>query len=168
MIYYPPPTIPRILALNSTGDIGGLSQIPVDSIYQAPITIFSVGKIGALTPNATRFLLPNFCESTDESFSAYVVPQDGNIDQLVCRVNIPPGAGDAVYIIVCLNGSMSALATSIVDTATYSTDLLNSIDVVRGDLITVNMITSTYCAAENLQVMLRHNTGAGASPTPPA
>ena len=89
MIYYPPPTIPRILALNSTGDIGGLSQIPVDSIYQAPITIFSVGKIGALTPNATRFLLPNFCESTDESFSAYVVPQDGNIGRtIICNYQI--------------------------------------------------------------------------------
>ena len=161
-----PPLTSRIVTVDSYGNTVGARQIDSSAVANVPITIFSVGKIGALTPNATRYLLPDFTESTDVNFSAYIVPQPGIIDQLVCKLSTAPGGGEWTEIVVFLNGNPTSLYTIIYDTDVFGINVSDTISVVQGDIIVVSSVTSEFCVAKDLQVMLRHNTGVY-SPAPP-
>lgn len=84
----------------------------------------------------TRYLFPFYDDSTAMTTAvSFPMPVAGTIDRLIVRHNLPGGNGNDVVYTLRVNGAPSALAVTLASTATQGSDLVNSIPVVVGDLI---------------------------------
>jgi hypothetical protein len=116
------------------------------------------GKVGIVTPNATRYLLPNYAQSTDEVFPVYIIPATGTISNLDAYCSTSPGFGDDIVLTVRINGVDSLLTVTLADTDQMVEDSVNVVAVSAGDIITVKSVTSATCAVADLFLIMRYNT----------
>jgi hypothetical protein len=117
----------------------------------------TTGKVGVVTPNTTRYLLSNFSQATTETFPIYQIPTSGTLSGLNTYCATPPGFGDDIVLTVRVNGIDTLLSVTISDTNQTSADIVNTIDVSSGDLITLKSVTSATCAVEDLFIIMRYN-----------
>jgi len=119
------------------------------------IDVITVGKIGIITPNAVRYLLPNFAEATTENFKAYIIEEDGYIDNLYVYADTAPGLGENINILIRVNETNTSLTTTLSNTNNYSSNLVNAVGVLNGDRITVRSTTSAGVNASDMHVVCR-------------
>jgi hypothetical protein len=124
-------------------------------VYDA-IDVIRVGKIDILTPNTTSYLLPDFSESNNEDFIAYIIDGYGTLSNLYIYSNTAPGLGEDVVITVRINGADTVLTETLSNTDNVAINDIYSINVEPGDLVTVSSVTSASCAAADLQVSVRY------------
>ncbi len=160
-----------IEAVSSGGSVAADIQMSIRFTESPEITtedvidIVTVGKIGIIATNplsyTTRYLLPNFAESSNEVFPAYLVEEDGYMDNLLVYADGYPdgyaGAGDTVEIAVRVNGAPTTLSATLIGTAHSVQNMIDSFNVNRGDRITVRSTSSPGSAASNLYAVFRYN-----------
>lgn len=122
------------------------------------IDIITAGKIGAVTANATRYLLPNYAQSTTEVFPAYMVTDDGYIDNLRIHANTAPGIGQSAVVTFRIGGADTLLTSTISGADTDASDLTTVIGVNSGDKGTIKIVTSAGCAIADVFVSMRYRS----------
>jgi len=125
----------------------------VSSAQEAAIDVITVGKIDIVTPNTVSYLLPDFSESNNEDFIAYLIDGYGSISNLYIYAGTAPGVGATAEFIVRVNGIDTGLETTMTGTNTVAVDL-DSVNVVPGDLVTVKVTTSVTCAVADVHVSM--------------
>ena len=117
-------------------------------------SIITVGKQDLLTSNATNYLLPNFCESTDEIVIAFFAPVAGTLSNLICYCNTAPGGSETVVITVRKNEVDTAITATLTGSDISAFDIIHLANIGSGDKITFKSVTSSGCAAKDLFVSL--------------
>ena len=121
------------------------------------IDIINVGKLDVITPNTTSYLLPDFSESADEDFIAYIIDGYGVLTHLNINAGTAPGLGCNVVFTVRVNGIDTALTATLSSTDTGCFNTSTYVSVSPGDIITVKAVVSTVCAAANIYIGIRYN-----------
>jgi len=148
-------------AVSSAGSIAADIQASItyikrtDIVYEDTIDIITIGKIGIVTPNVTRYLLPNFAESTTEAFTAYLITEDGYLDDLRVYADTAPGGAETVVITIRVEGVDTALIATLTGADQEASNLVNSESVLAGDRITIKSVSSVGSAAANLYIICR-------------
>jgi len=122
------------------------------------VDIINVGKIGAVTANSTKYLLPNYAQSATEVFPAYIFTQDGYINNLKIHSNTAPGAGETAVITLRNQGADTLLTATVSGATATAEDLVNIISVNSGDKATVKIVTSIGCAIQDVFVSMKFST----------
>lgn len=117
--------------------------------------IIKVGKIDAITPASTLYLLPDFSESSNEDFKAYLIDGYGEIGNLDIYTRTPPGGGEDIVFTVRINGADTAITVTLSGANTTASSS-NVASVSAGDRITIRAVTSAGCSADDVYVSLRY------------
>lgn len=128
----------------SVGDIftwDGSKWAP-GSVSGSAIIMFGAQNISAAI--ATRYLYPGFSNNqaptappAPDTPPSYRVPRAGTIRRLYLRQNDPRGNGNVIIYTLMKNGVATALMVTIASTAYDASDLVNSVAVAQGDLLSL-------------------------------
>jgi len=121
-----------------------------------------VGSIGGLSNATDGYLLTGLIELSDESFPAYVVNSNStSINRLVVTCSQIPGPGESVVITVRLNNVDTLLSVTVDDSTPSNTigyiesNLINNIDAVYGDHITIRFVSSAAANVQNIMATIK-------------
>lgn len=96
------------------------------------------GNNSVAATTTTRFLTPWYDESTAQTIVvAWRIPRAGTIRNMRVRHNITAGNGNAIVYTLLVNGVATALTVSLASTAADGSDLVNTVAVAAGDLVSV-------------------------------
>ena len=99
--------------------------------------------LGANSVSATttiRYLYPGYSSNLAQTTLAqFPVPRAGTLMNLFILHNAPAGNGNAIVYTVRKNGVATALAVTLASTGSLGSDLANSVAVVAGDLIDIEV-----------------------------
>ena len=76
-------------------------------------------------------------ETSTESTAQILVTEAGTAEYLYVTLTAAPGVGNSRIFTFSLNGVSQTLAVTITGAATTGSDLVNTVSLVSGDLITI-------------------------------
>ena len=121
--------------------------MPVSSYGATVDDPMAIGSTAAVAAATTTYLGPagNAAAANQASF---VMPYPGTIRLGYFNVSVAPGGGLTTTFTVYKNGSATAITAGISGaTATAAQDLVHTVPVLPGDLISVQVVTPTGAAA---------------------
>jgi hypothetical protein len=117
--------------------------------------------IGGLLVNVTRYLRPSTLGGSgavsvaeDVDITVFSVPSSGVLKNLCVHVDPAPGAGESVVVTVRRNLAASALTVTIAGAVAKNGQMLGSLNVAAGDVITLQAVNSVLSAVTNLSADL--------------
>ena len=132
-----------VLTLNS----GMPSWQPVNVSAASKITITS-GAYAAIPSNYTGYLMPDFSINT-EHLITYIVNCTGTLKDFRVYMDSVAGADETATFTVYVNFIETSITVTLTDENKSGSDLINSISVVPGDLISIMVGTSSGATAGN-------------------
>lgn len=107
------------------------------------------------TTTTTRYLTPGFDDGTAETTeTGYRVPSDGTAQNMrVYARAVGSGAATLTYTLM-VNGSPSSLEVAMSNTAQDGTDLVNTVSLSAGDLISIRVTKSTSLSSSPDDIMV--------------
>jgi hypothetical protein len=106
------------------------------------ILALGAGSIGSST--TTRYLFPFYSEQLAEvNEFGFESPRSGIIKNLRVRHNKPKGNGNNIVYTVRVAGSDSSVSVTLASTSTSGNDIINTVSVSAGDLISIKVEKSS-------------------------
>ena len=121
------------------GGNGGSSLLAGNTVYMAP-------GVGGLSSTEARLGIP--------------MPMPGTVDMLYASTNAAPGTSQSITATARLNGANTVLTTVISNSATAANDQSHNFDVVAGDLVTVEFVSSGGAATSYPNFSMRFKAAA--------
>lgn len=117
--------------------------------------VLSWGNGGVSATVTTRYLTP-WSDPTLAQTSPvqYRVPRGGRIRNLRVRHNTPAGNGNPIVYTLRVNGVASALTASVASNVADGSDLVNSVTVVAGDLVDIEVTKALDVAASPTAIVV--------------
>ena len=101
--------------------------------------IFGADSVGATV--TTRYLYPGNSDGFAEVDPNYwVAPRAGTLRSLYVRHDAPAGNGGTIVYRIRVNNIASLLSVSLASTATSASNLVNSVSVVAGDIVDLQVV----------------------------
>jgi len=140
----------------SIGDDGYIltvdSGLPVwkasTAISSSTIPI-SCGAYTALTGNYDGYLSPDFTLDSNE-LPVFLVNSSGTLQHLRISMTTAPGLGESVTFTVRVGTVDTGITVTVTGSNKTGADIVNSIAVTAGDLITIRVVTSAAGVPENI------------------
>ena len=96
------------------------------------------------TTTTTRYLTPGFDDGTAETTeTGYRVPSAGTAQNMRVRARAAGSGAATLTYTLMVNGSPSSLSVAMSNTAQDGTDLVNTVSLSAGDLISIRVTKST-------------------------
>lgn len=92
------------------------------------------------------YIAPNFTIGGTE-YPICLANSSGTLKDFRFRMATAPGTGQNITFYVRINGVNTGISTTITNTSTTGSDLVNTISVVAGDLISIRVVNSVASAA---------------------
>ena len=121
---------------------------------QLIIDTIRVGIKGKIPVNTDGYLMPDYSESDQETFT-YIAITNCIMKKLMAIVRKAPGIGNDINLKVRVDNVDTILSTSISDLQKTNFDIVDTVNVYTGSVISIEYKTSQYCEAEDLQVMIQ-------------
>jgi hypothetical protein len=103
-----------------------------------PPLIWGAGDVGNST--TTRYLFPGYDDDLAQTVAIRIpAPRAGNIKTLRVVHNGPAGNGSAIVYTLRVGGVASALTASLASTGSTASDLVNTVAVLAGDLLDIEI-----------------------------
>ena len=107
------------------------------------------------TTTTTRYLTPGFDDGTAETTeTAYRVPSAGTAQNMRVRARAAGSGAATLTYTLMVNGSPSALSVAMSNTANDGTDLVNTVSLSAGDLISIRVTKSTSLSSSPDDIMV--------------
>lgn len=112
-------------------------------------SILTWGDDSITTTTTTRYLTPGFDDGTAETTeTAYRMPAAGTAQNLRVRARVAgTGAATLTYTLM-VNGSPSSLSVAMSNTAQDGSDLVNTVSLSAGDLISIRVTKSASLSSD--------------------
>lgn len=119
------------------------------------ISFLTWGDDNITTTTTTRYLTPGFDDGTAETTeTAYRVPSAGTAQNMRVRARaVGSGAATLTYTLM-VNGSPSSLEVAMSNTAQDGTDLVNTVLLSAGDLISIRVTKSASLSSSPDDIMV--------------
>ncbi len=102
--------------------------------------------------NTTRYLTPGHDGTAQTNNDRQIpMPRAGTLQNLFIEHNTPAGNGGSVFYTVLVNGVATAITTSLASTAASASDISNTVAVVAGDLVSIEVSKISSIGSGNLQ-----------------
>lgn len=108
---------------------------------------FVWGNSGVTATTTTRYLTPGYTDTTALTTPVqFRAPFACTARRLYIRHNTPAGNGNSIVYTLRVNGTASSLTVSIASTSADGNDLLNTVAIVAGDLIDIEVTKAASIA----------------------
>lgn len=143
------------VASGAAGFMSGSDKAKLDALptggFGAPL-IWGANSIASTT--VTRYLYPGFGNATaDTNAIQFRVPRAGTFRNMRVYHNIPAGNGNPIVYTLRVNGIPSALSVSMASTASDGSNLVTTVAVVAGALVSLEITKAASIGSSPVDVL---------------
>jgi hypothetical protein len=128
---------------------GGVANITIPgggAGFSDSTLVFGAGSLASST--TTRYLFPGYDDTLGQTSAVQIVaPYTGTLRNLYVRHNVTAGNGNPLVYTVRINGVASALLVSLASTSLQGFNVVNSVAVVAGDRIDIEVTKAASVAS---------------------